>query len=237
MMSLPGVLVCGVLRTPPPAVAKHAVNAPLGIRHTRRCAQGRAVLRFPATAPGICAPRLRSGDRWMGQMKRQSQQFETSLPSGSAWRWLADADIPASSTRVASASRAIHASATSDHTCDARAADVAGSKRGLRRYRASEWQIHAAVAQHLRMRARRDVVWFHPANGMARSKAAGGKLKAMGVLPGIPDLIFLKRGQMYALEIKTDTGKLSPDQLVMIGKMQEAGAIPQWRGGLTNACA
>lgn len=62
---------------------------------------------------------------------------------------------------------------------------------------------------------------FHIPNGGARSKREGGKFKAMGVKPGVPDLCLpIKRGmwsglwiEMKALRFKnTKTGGTSKDQ-------------------------
>lgn len=38
------------------------------------------------------------------------------------------------------------------------------------------------------------------------------QLKASGVVAGIPDLLFVWGGKMYAFEFKTDTGLLSTEQ-------------------------
>lgn len=54
-----------------------------------------------------------------------------------------------------------------------------------------EEQLQRSIIDLLRVAAHPDVIWFHCPNGMARSKSEGGRLKAMGVLPGVYDLIFL----------------------------------------------
>lgn len=77
----------------------------------------------------------------------------------------------------------------------------------------SERQIHFAVVQMVRRAARPDVIWFHPSNGEHRSKATGGILKLMGVVPGIPDLCFvLEGGRTHFLELKRPGGGLSAVQ-------------------------
>ena len=40
-------------------------------------------------------------------------------------------------------------------------------------------------------------------------------LKKMGMLPGIPDLVILKKGVAYFLELKVDKGKLSERQTII----------------------
>lgn len=56
---------------------------------------------------------------------------------------------------------------------------------------------------------------FHPANGERRDAITGAKLKAMGVVPGVADLILLEPRHGYGalcIELKTAKGKLSPNQ-------------------------
>lgn len=51
---------------------------------------------------------------------------------------------------------------------------------------------------------------FHPANGEYRHPATAGKLKAMGVRPGVPDVLFPLRCDSWtglAIELKRSDGK------------------------------
>ena len=50
----------------------------------------------------------------------------------------------------------------------------------------TEEQEQNAVAKWLR---RNRVLFTHPPNGLQRSKAAGARLKRLGVCPGVPDLL------------------------------------------------
>jgi hypothetical protein len=56
---------------------------------------------------------------------------------------------------------------------------------------------------------------FHVPNGGSRSKIEGMQLKASGVVPGIPDLLFLWHGRLYSFELKTLTGTVSDDQALV----------------------
>lgn len=72
--------------------------------------------------------------------------------------------------------------------------------------------IHAAIVQFLRV-TMPDCLVLHPANGGARDKREAAKLKWLGVLPGIPDIIILRPGGRFCLmEVKGPKGRLSPDQ-------------------------
>jgi hypothetical protein len=84
--------------------------------------------------------------------------------------------------------------------------------------------IQAAVAQHLRWRARPDVYWFHVPNGGCRSKATGAIFKKLGVHAGVPDVIIIDRGRIFGLELKAPKGRLSPAQIEAHKAMRAAGA-------------
>src|SRR5262245_45601602 len=60
------------------------------------------------------------------------------------------------------------------------------------------------------------VIWFHCPNGELRDKNAAAKLRAMGVLPGVSDLMFFWRPvnsfRALFLELKAGRGKLSTEQ-------------------------
>lgn len=53
---------------------------------------------------------------------------------------------------------------------------------------------------------------FHPANGGSRSSREGAKFKAMGVVPGVSDLLFIYNQRLYAIELKTEKGTQSDKQ-------------------------
>lgn len=68
----------------------------------------------------------------------------------------------------------------------------------------------------------------HVPNGGARSKGEAGKLKAMGTKPGIPDFILPRaRGSWrgLALELKSDTGRLSDDQKFWLRGLEAEGYL------------
>ena len=78
---------------------------------------------------------------------------------------------------------------------------------------ASEEAIQRAVAEFLRKATKaEEVVWWHVPNGGKRSKATAGRMKAMGVSRGVPDLHFMWSGKFGVIEMKDATGDMSPDQ-------------------------
>lgn len=87
-----------------------------------------------------------------------------------------------------------------------------------------EQDIHKAVVQHLNARAYSDVFYFHPANGGKRTAFEARLFKALGVIAGVPDLIFLKAGRMYALELKAAKGRPTALQNAVLDRMTDCGA-------------
>jgi hypothetical protein len=98
-----------------------------------------------------------------------------------------------------------------------------------------EAQIQRAVFQHLRQRGAPDVFAFHPANGGYRRPIEAKILKGLGVVAGVPDVIAIKDGRTFALEIKAEGGKLSPAQEQALIKLCEAGATATHTHGLDQA--
>jgi hypothetical protein len=100
-----------------------------------------------------------------------------------------------------------------------------------------EQGIQKALANHLRARAAAGTYWFHPANGGARTAIEGAVLKACGVRAGTPDLILIKDGRTYGLELKADKGRVSPAQTKAHEEMRAAGVTVAVATGIDDALA
>jgi len=87
-----------------------------------------------------------------------------------------------------------------------------------------EQTLQIAVVKHLNARSEPGVFWFHCPNGGKKSPQMGAIHKALGVVPGVPDLIILKGGKMYGLELKAPGGRLSDSQRLVGPRMEECGA-------------
>ena len=99
----------------------------------------------------------------------------------------------------------------------------------------TEEAVHRAIVAHLSHRAAPAVVWWHTPNGEARHAAIGGKLRALGTRRGMPDLMFMRAGTFYALELKREGGKVSDAQRSMLAELQAAGAVVAVAYGLDDA--
>jgi hypothetical protein len=80
------------------------------------------------------------------------------------------------------------------------------------------------VFNHLRVRGAPGVFAFHPANGGWRSRIEAAILKGLGVRAGVPDVIAVKDGRTYALEIKRPGGRLTAAQNAAHTALRVAGA-------------
>jgi hypothetical protein len=87
-----------------------------------------------------------------------------------------------------------------------------------------EQQLQQAVVQHLRLRAYPGVFFWSTPNEGKRGFVNAAALKAAGMTAGVPDLLILKGGKLYALELKAPSGRLSPSQRLVGARMEECGA-------------
>jgi hypothetical protein len=109
----------------------------------------------------------------------------------------------------------------------------------MRRRQRPEQIIHKSVVAHLRARAVPGVVFLHPASGEARNAVTGAILKGLGVMPGAPDLLLWAPSESgcksFALEIKSEDGRVSESQADMLRRLADAGVITAVTFGLNAA--
>lgn len=118
-----------------------------------------------------------------------------------------------------------------------------------------EQQIHKAVFAHLKARGAPGIFAWHTPNGAflggKRNRKGvsiqGSIFKSLGVVAGIPDVIAIKLvrdrfstaqyGQIYALELKAEGGRVTSAQEDTAAAMRGAGAIVGVTYGLDAALA
>lgn len=113
----------------------------------------------------------------------------------------------------------------------------------------SETDIHRRVVAYLRRDAP-GVAFFHCPNEGKRGPKARSLLHGMGVSRGVPDLLFvtpppnvvreLPLGRLVpapgaALELKSDTGRLEPEQRAWLETLDANGWATAWTRGLDAA--
>lgn len=99
----------------------------------------------------------------------------------------------------------------------------------------AEGAIQRAVFANLRDRSAPGVFAFHVPNAGKRSHIGGAILKGQGLTAGVPDIIAVKDGKCFALELKKFNGKLSENQKAVIPKLEAAGATVGVTYGLNEA--
>src|SRR5262245_47517248 len=105
----------------------------------------------------------------------------------------------------------------------------------MRRSARPEDQIQRAVFQHLRQRPAPGVVAFHVPNGGARKPSDASMLKGLAVLAGVHDVIAIKAGRVFALELKAEDGRLTIAQVNTHSALRTAGAEVATTYGLDAA--
>ena len=98
-----------------------------------------------------------------------------------------------------------------------------------------EQKIHIAIIDHLKIRGVPGLVYWHVPNGGLRTKREASLLKAMGVRPGVADLILVHDGKIFALELKAPGGRPTLEQINFCADMERQGAHTAMPSGLDAA--
>jgi VRR-NUC domain len=104
-----------------------------------------------------------------------------------------------------------------------------------RRRQQPERTIHQALVQHVEWRLPRDTYWWHPATGGKRLAVTGALMKSLGNKPGLPDIMLISSGKVFGIELKADTGRLSPVQKRCHEDLRRAGCVVGVAAGLDQA--
>lgn len=98
-----------------------------------------------------------------------------------------------------------------------------------------EARLQKAVVQHLKLTGVPGLVYFSVPNEGKRTAMMAGHLKAMGMLPGVSDLVMLCTGQMFFLELKARGEKPTENQLLFGASAIAAGASFAWCDNIDQA--
>ena len=117
----------------------------------------------------------------------------------------------------------------------------------VRHRRHPEAAIQRAVFQHLRTRAAPGVLAFHVPNGGYRKPVEAAIMKGLGVAPGVADVLLFRPGacphccsarlEGFALELKSDGGRLTDAQREFLRRFSEIGGHTCVAEGLDRALA
>jgi hypothetical protein len=89
--------------------------------------------------------------------------------------------------------------------------------------RQPEAELQRAVLDHLRWRGVPNLFVCHYPAGGWRSRVEAAILKSIGTRAGVPDLLIVHRGQLYALELKA-ASRLTDTQSATHEELKRAGA-------------
>ena len=96
-----------------------------------------------------------------------------------------------------------------------------------RRRASPEDAIQRAAFQRLRLRGVPGVFAFHPADGAYRKPIEAAILKACGVVAGVPDVICICQSKIYALELKAEGGRATPEHLEEVAAISPIAVPPK----------
>src|ERR1700685_695380 len=99
----------------------------------------------------------------------------------------------------------------------------------------SEQTVQRTVCEHLRRRGAHGVLWWHTPNGGRRSPVEAAIFNGLGVRAGVSDLILLRDGRAFALELKTERGRPTAAQMRFISEFRAAGGEASIAAGLDQA--
>jgi hypothetical protein len=95
--------------------------------------------------------------------------------------------------------------------------------------------IQRTVFQHLKARKTPGTFAFHVPNGGKRKPIEAAIFKGLGVVAGIPDIIAIRGGRAFGLELKAEGGEPSEKQIAALAEMEKAGASVAMAIGLDAA--
>jgi hypothetical protein len=98
-----------------------------------------------------------------------------------------------------------------------------------------EQEIQKSVFAHLKQRGAPGIFFWHPFSGGYRRPIEAKIYKSLGAIAGLPDVMVLKDGVLYGLELKATRGRLTDNQKATLDKMEAAGAITGAARGLDDA--
>lgn len=98
-----------------------------------------------------------------------------------------------------------------------------------------EQAIQKAVFLHLKARGAPGVFAFHVPNQGTSNYTRGAILKGQGVVAGVPDIVAIKDGQPFGLELKADLGRVTDTQRLTMEAMERAGVTVAVAFGLDGA--
>jgi hypothetical protein len=97
--------------------------------------------------------------------------------------------------------------------------------------------IQRSLFAHIRARGVKGLEAIHPANGGYRKPVEAKILQGLGFTAGTPDALLWHAGKSWAMELKSETGRVSIAQADMLARLAEAGVTTAVCRGIDEAVA
>lgn len=101
----------------------------------------------------------------------------------------------------------------------------------------AESRLQMAVVQHLRLGCKPGIFWFSVPNEGKRAPRTANRLKAMGMVPGVPDIVIIINGIAHGLELKAKGGHQSTAQRDVEAAWTAAGGFYACTTGIDETLA
>lgn len=97
--------------------------------------------------------------------------------------------------------------------------------RGFKKAKRSESEVLSVCCQYLQ--AKKVFFWRQNTSGIHRTDPQGRQFwtRPAYSMRGVPDIIALKPGRIFGIEVKSSKGRLSPEQIAFKSKWEEFGGV------------
>lgn len=86
-----------------------------------------------------------------------------------------------------------------------------------------EERLHRSVAEYLNVAITPPAFWTTFPSGWFKGRVVAAVLRACGLRPGVPDLLFIRDGRAFWIELKAAKGVLSDNQDDTQAALEDAG--------------
>jgi len=105
---------------------------------------------------------------------------------------------------------------------------------GYEKYLTMEDRLQRSVITYIKVKYPK-ATYIHSPNEGKRTTFERYKAKVLGTRSGVPDLQILLNGKTLFLELKTESGKLSPNQKAYLEELKNNGFVAEVGWGFDDA--
>lgn len=109
------------------------------------------------------------------------------------------------------------------------------SMRRFHRRSRPENEVQRTVIEHLKIRGKPGMLYWHTPNGGKRLPIEAAVMKGLGVRAGVADLLFLDDGKLYSLELKAMGRRSTEAQIQWRLDVNRCGGFASEAAGIDEA--